>query len=48
MTQWNSLALKCGRALRVASAANTAPFRPSQHIPIVPRTEVVPVYETGG
>jgi hypothetical protein len=40
MTQLNKRALSRGRAFRVARAANTAPFRPSQQIPMVPRTDM--------
>jgi hypothetical protein len=34
MTQLNNRALKRGRDLRVPRAANTAPFRPNQQIPM--------------
>jgi hypothetical protein len=40
MTQLNNRALKRGRDLRVVRAAKTAPFRPSQQIPMVPRTDI--------
>jgi hypothetical protein len=40
ITQLNNRALRCGRDLRVARTANTAPFRPSQQIPMVPRTDI--------
>jgi hypothetical protein len=40
ITQLNNRALKPGRDLRVARAVNTAPFRPSQQIPRVPRTDI--------
>src|ERR1700722_20947412 len=40
MTQLNNRALKRGRDLRFVRAAKTAPFRPSQQIPMVPRTDI--------
>ena len=40
ITQLDNRALKPGRDLRVARTANTAPFRPSQQIPRVPRTDI--------
>ena len=40
ITQLNNRALRCGRDLRVARTANTAPFRPSQQIPMVPGTDI--------